>query len=163
MCLGEPGPKEDLPPLVGSATGSVPTWIDSVAQQGWKGRYAGRKRSFRISVGTLLGLTCLTIGLWTVDGTIRTEAAGALEITTPSCGDVEFPSASTGSWALPASETGVDVYSNGPSFEGTGNDCVVNSNDDPVYNWVKRLLSNGELGAGQAWLPNPQRDGSKGP
>ena len=54
-------------------------------------------------------------------------AAAGYETSTPACGDVEFPTSSpvwgTGSWSVPGVPSDMDVYSNGPSFEGTGADC----------------------------------------
>ena len=58
-------------------------------------------------------------------GAALASAAGTathpnVEIPTPACGAVEFPSSATGSWAFSG---GVDVFSNGTSDEGTGDDC----------------------------------------
>ena len=79
-----------------------------------------RITAFLVALLTASALGGSTAGV--AQAAVTVAARPVVQISTPACGDLEFPTASTGSWVIPGG--GVDVFSNGPSDEGTGSDCV---------------------------------------
>jgi hypothetical protein len=117
-----------------------------------------------VSVAALVGLPHPAAGF-----AQRQRVHPHLEITTPACGDVEFPTSATGSWAFAG---GVDVFSNGPSYEGGTGDCssatskvngVVAGQEWQCPEFVNRLyLSEGWI-TGSTTSSSPAWPGNAGP
>jgi len=126
---------------------------------------SGRKRRVAIRLGLASGVLVTLLPIASVAGIVATSSpAGAVEISTPACGSVEFPTGATGSWVIPA--TGVDVYSNGTSDEGTGYDCSsatstvngkVAGEEWQCVEFINRLyLSNGWISSNWAGNAGPE-------
>jgi hypothetical protein len=134
--------------------------------------HAGRFRHILTALVLAAGLAGVPAGLSVASAPPAAAAAGGVsaaasaaaarasanvEISTPKCGVVEFGTSATGSWVIPGG--GVDVFSNGPSKEGTGSDCttstskvggVVAGQEWQCVEFVNRLYLT------RGWITGPQ-------
>ena len=75
----------------------------------------------------VLAMTLQISGFRYLPSPVGGAAEPVVQVPTPPCGRVLFPSTAAGSWLVPGG--GVNVFSNGPTHEGTGVDCVSVPND----------------------------------
>jgi hypothetical protein len=119
----------------------------------------------------VLATGLVVIGTLSAASAAKPQSASVGQISTPACGTAEFPTSATGSWVIPGG--GVDVFSNGPADEGTGNSCGGNTLSTvggvvAGYEWqcvefINRLyLSRGWI-SGQQGGSTPAWPGDAGP